>query len=637
MHVAPIPHLRTSDPFAWICRVALVLPLLAWLAMGSGPVYAQADVQIVHNSGDPAAKIVDIYIENDAGTLVQSIDNVAYRDATGFLELPEDTYEITIAQPSSTGPDDGVVQRFSGNALSDGTNYTVLANGVVNTGNFSANPDGKDIAFDLDIATGARETVDSPDGDVEVRVAHGVTDAPTVDVQDGGGTSLVDNAAYTDITGYISVPAGQVTLEVTPDDDNTTSLYTYEQDLSGFSDTPLTVIATGFNTPSDEMTSPLAPFTLIAVAPNGTVVNLGSDLVINEFLADPAGVLDANHDGTANSEDQFVELFNVSTTDAIDLTGYTISTSDGTYTFDNGPTLDPGEGLVVFECGSPTGFSVFVDTELPDINSSGDEIVLADASGTPLQTVRFGSAGTTGANEKGRVETDMPVQSGVSTAREVNGSGTFVLHTSITANPVSESAGEHNVTGNVLPVELADFSATLDASDAVLTWRTLSEDSNSGFQVQHRSPSTSAFETVGFRNGQGTTTEETSYRFRLEDLATGTHEFRLKQVNMDGSSTLTDVISVDVALDRAFAWTKVAPNPVSSTAALSIQVRKTQDVTVRLFDVLGRRVRTLHDGLLSSGDRHQLRLNGRDLSNGTYVLRVRGASFSRTQQLSVVK
>jgi len=867
MHSLRSQH-RNPSPWGRRLRsvAVLVVLVLAWCGLHTGAVYGQANVQIVHNSGDPAAKVVDIYIENDAGTLVQTLDDVAYRDATGFLELPPDTYEITVAQPTSTGPDDAVVQTFSGNALADGTNYTVIANGVVNTGDFTPNPDMEDIAFDLDIATGARETVDSQDGDVEVRVAHGVTDAPTVDVQDGTGTTLVDNAsytnitdyinapaspltinvtdepgtttlfsfdadlsgladtpltviasgfaspddesasplapftllavaptgdvidlgaaraqivhnsgdpaatsvdiyidgtrvlddfeyrsatpfidldsgvreiavapststdassavaeftsvvptngsltilangvvntgdftsnpdgndigfnldiatdaretvastdgdveiraahgvtdaptvdvlaggsvfvddaAYTDITGYLGAPAGQVTLEVTPGNDNSTVLYTYEQDLSGFADTPLTVIASGFNTPDDESVSPLAPFTLIAVAPSGTVVNLGSDLVVNEFLADPNGAVDANNDGTADAGDQFVELVNVSTTRAIDVSGYTIATSNGTYTVPNasGTTLAPGKGLVVFNGGSPSGFGVFAGTGLPEINSGGDEIVVSDATGAPLQTIRFGG-GPPAPTSKATLETGLPQQAGTSTALDgtTSGTGSYVLHTNISGNPVTHSAGQNNVTGATLPVEMADFSATLDESAAVLTWRTLSEENNSGFEVQHRTPETSSFETVGFREGQGTTTEETAYRFRVADLATGRHEFRLKQVDMDGSSTLTDVVTVDLGLDGAFTWSKMAPNPISSTGTLSIQVRETQDVTVRLFDVLGRRVQTFHNGPLSSGSRHQITVDGDDLSNGTYVLRIQGESFSGNQQITVVK
>ena len=590
-----------------------------------------AKAQIVHNSGDPNAQTVDIYVD---GTRI--LDNFDYRSATSFVGLDSGVRDISVAPPTSDDTTDAVAT-FTEVVPTNGS-LTILANGVLNPDNFQDNPSGSDIAFDLDIATDARESVNSADGDVEIRAAHGATDAPTVDVLANGG-GFVDDATYPAITDYLSAPAQQLTLEVTPGNDNSTALYTYAVDLGSFADTPLTVLASGFNTTDDESSGQIPPFTLLAVAPDGTVLNLGSDVYINEFLADPDGSVDANNDGTADGGDQFVELVNVSTTEPLDLSGYTISTSNGSYTIpsESGTTLEPSKGLVVFNGGSPTGFDVFAGTGLPAINSSGDEIALLNASDDTLQTVQFEGGANSAPSPKATVETGVPQQAGESTARQVNGSGDFVLHTNIGSNSVVESAGENNETGSPLPVELADFSASPDGSGAVLAWRTLSEQNNSGFAVQHRPPEASVFQKVGFREGQGTTTEATSYRFRVPDLEPGTHAFRLRQVDLDGSSSLSDRVTVEVTLDEAFTWSKVAPNPVSGTGTLSIRVRETQDVTVELFDMLGRRVRTLHNGAMEADSRHQMTVDGGRLPAGTYLLRARGKNFSETQRITVVR
>jgi hypothetical protein len=591
-----------------------------------------ARAQIIHNSGDPDARVVDIYVDGQ-----RILDDFAYRSASPFVDLDSGVRDIAVAPSTSTSAEDAITT-FTEEVPTNGA-LTIIANGVLAPADFQDNPGNASTAFDLDIATGARESVSTTDGDVEIRAAHGATDAPTVDVLANGSSTppFVDNASYPAITDYRSAAATQVTLDVTPDDDNSTSLYTYEVDLSPFADTPLTVLASGFNTTGDESTGQIAPFTLLGIAPDGTVINLGSDVVINEFLADPNGSVDANGDETAGTGDQFVELVNVSTTETIDLAGYTISTNSGSYTLPDvsGTTLSPGTGLVVFNGGSPTGFGVFAGTGLPAINSGGDEIVLSNAGGATLETVQFGG-GSASSSAKSTLETGVPVQAGESTAREVNGSGGFVLHTNLSDNSVTHSAGQNNESGAVLPVEMADFSATLDGSDAVLTWRTLSEQNNSGFTVQHR-VGDGAFEEVGFRDGQGTTEEATSYRFRVADLAPGAHAFRLKQVDLDGSSSLTDVVRVEVQLDEAYSWSKVAPNPVQSSGTLSLRVRKTQEVTVALYDVLGRQVRTLHDGIVQTESRQQLTLDGSDLSPGTYLLRAEGEQFSDTQQITVVK
>ena len=46
------------------------------------------------------------------------------------------------------------------------------------------------------------------------------------------------------------------------------------------------------------------------------------------------------------------------------------------------------------------------------------------------------------------------------------------------------------------------------------------------------------FETITFVEGAGTTPEPTQYSFTVEDLASRTHTFRLKQADLDGSTSL---------------------------------------------------------------------------------------------------
>ena len=71
----------------------------------------------------------------------------------------------------------------------------------------------------------------------------------------------------------------------------------------------------------------------------------------------------------------------------------------------------------------------------------------------------------------------------------------------------------------------------------------------------------------------------------------------------------------------------VAPNPFRSQAAVTVRVREGQDVSVAVFDVLGRRVATLHDGPVGPGEALALTLGGGRLAPGAYVVRAAGAGF----------
>ncbi len=190
-----------------------------------------------------------------------------------------------------------------------------------------------------------------------------------------------------------------------------------------------------------------------------------------------------------------------------------------------------------------------------------------------------------------------------------------------------------------LPVELTRFDATRDDRNAVLRWATAQETNNAGYAVQHRAGSTDdgTFERIGYVEGAGTTSESQSYRFVARDLGIGRHTFRLKQVDRSGTASFSDSTTVAIRLTEDARVTPPSPNPVRSSARLRVTVREAQPVRTVLYDVLGRQVRVMHDAQIPARDPHTIRLDGDDLSSGTYFVRVTGREFSKTRRLTVVR
>ena len=182
----------------------------------------------------------------------------------------------------------------------------------------------------------------------------------------------------------------------------------------------------------------------------------------------------------------------------------------------------------------------------------------------------------------------------------------------------------------LLPVELASFAAVQNARDVVLTWRTASETNNAGFEVQHRTDG--PFRAVGFVEGVGTTSEPQQYRFRHADASAGTHAFRLKQVDVGGASSLSPVVTVTVQPSGTAAVSALQPNPSTGATTLSVAVSSSQRVRVDVYDVLGRRVRSVFDGTVPAGARRTLQVEGATLSSGVYLVRVAGDRFAQTRR-----
>ncbi len=231
-----------------------------------------ARLQVIHNSSDVAADPVDIYLN---GTLL--LNDFGFRMATPFIDAPAGVpLNIGVAPGNSVSVND-TLKNFSV-TLTSGEKYVAIANGVLDPNSYSANPDGRSTAFTLFVKSMARET--GTGSGVDFFAVHGSTDAPTVDVIARNVATLVDNAAYGDITDYITVPAADYILDVTPGDDNNTIVASFNADLSGLGGGSAVVFASGFLDPS--MNQNGEPFGLFAALGDGTVVSFSQVTSVGE-------------------------------------------------------------------------------------------------------------------------------------------------------------------------------------------------------------------------------------------------------------------------------------------------------------------------------------------------------------------
>jgi hypothetical protein len=188
-----------------------------------------------------------------------------------------------------------------------------------------------------------------------------------------------------------------------------------------------------------------------------------------------------------------------------------------------------------------------------------------------------------------------------------------------------------------LPVEIASFTADTKDQAAVLNWATASEQNNAGFYVQRKTDGGS-FATLdgSFVEGAGTSSETQEYSYRVPDLEAGTHTFRLKQVDTDGSASFSDPIDAKIGLDGKFKLTTY-PNPVQSRATIEFAVKEASDVTIALYNTLGQKVQTVYSGAVPAEETIFERVDVGTLSSGLYFLRMKGDGVSATKRMTVVK
>ncbi len=203
----------------------------------------------------------------------------------------------------------------------------------------------------------------------------------------------------------------------------------------------------------------------------------------------------------------------------------------------------------------------------------------------------------------------------------------------------------------IIPVELAAFTATARIDGTVLlSWRTDTETSNFGFEVERGDGVT--FERIGFVKGQGTTSKLTEYEFvdakPVSSRADNVIFYRLKQMDVDGTTEYSPLASAQL-VPSTIGIGQNYPNPaaVNEPTVVPFDLAVPATVTMSIYNSLGQKVATLVDGEQRNAGRYQVTWDGRAdngalASAGVYFIRFiagleGGESVSAVRQISLVR
>jgi hypothetical protein len=228
-------------------------------------------LQAIHNAADPGLAEVDVDITLLGQPVIPTIENVAFRSAIPFIEALALPIPIIV----EISKQNGTVVLTIPITLENDKTYIGVVRGVEDPAGFAANPNGLDISLDASLIDNGRETSTAP-GDVQFILAHGVTDAPTIDLNIQGGSLLVNNLSYGNISAYVTLPAQLHVFDIT-DETGTNVVASFRADLSDYADSALTVFASGFLDPSQNQNG--AEFGLFAALPGGTVIEFPKVIV----------------------------------------------------------------------------------------------------------------------------------------------------------------------------------------------------------------------------------------------------------------------------------------------------------------------------------------------------------------------
>lgn len=185
-----------------------------------------------------------------------------------------------------------------------------------------------------------------------------------------------------------------------------------------------------------------------------------------------------------------------------------------------------------------------------------------------------------------------------------------------------------------VPVELAFFRVSVLHNSAILHWQTLSESNNLGFFIERKTAG-HEFETIGFVKGHGTSTETFDYTFEDQNLKSDSYSYRLKQQDVDGSFSYSNVQSISI-LPKTCALYQNYPNPFNSMTTIKYDIPVRSHVELSIYNLSGQRLETLVSEYQSAGA-HTYQWDAENMASGLYIYRIATPDMSKSRRLLILK
>ncbi len=103
-----------------------------------------------------------------------------------------------------------------------------------------------------------------------------------------------------------------------------------------------------------------------------------------------------------------------------------------------------------------------------------------------------------------------------------------------------------------------------------------------------------------------------------------------------GDTTVTGIYDIKQLPDE-FELYQNYPNPFNPSTVISWQTGKAYLVTLKVYDLLGREIKTLIDNKYYNSGKHTIIFNGKGLSSGVYFYRLITKDFIQTKKMMLLK
>jgi Secretion system C-terminal sorting domain len=203
----------------------------------------------------------------------------------------------------------------------------------------------------------------------------------------------------------------------------------------------------------------------------------------------------------------------------------------------------------------------------------------------------------------------------------VNTTAAFPNATSVTGPNTLNAFGD-------LPIILSNFTATLDQKAVNLDWTTQLEMNSSHFVIQSSTNAGASWNNIATVAAHGNSAEPINYSFTDSKPATGTSEYRLQMVDLDGKYAYSAVKVVRIGLISSVS---IYPNPARDYVNVVLSGDASVSANIRLINQAGQ---LLMEKNVSNAGGTTVAFSVSGYPQGNYLIIVTGSDG--TQQVNKV-
>ncbi|MCC7159471.1 MAG: T9SS type A sorting domain-containing protein [Ignavibacteria bacterium] len=224
----------------------------------------------------------------------------------------------------------------------------------------------------------------------------------------------------------------------------------------------------------------------------------------------------------------------------------------------------------------------------------------------------------------------------VSTGSAAAGAKTITI-----TNPDGQSVNSSVIFDIVSPVNMLSFNALVVKRDVILIWKTEQEINNKGFDIERQLVNANSIAgewvKIRFIEGNGTVSEPRDYSCTDSKLATGTYNYRLKQIDLNGNFEYFNLSkSVVVGIPNISEISQNYPNPFNPLTKIDYAISEQGKVSILIYDIVGREVARLSDEIKTAGY-YTAEFDASALASGVYFYKIVAPGLNKVKKMLVLK